>query len=250
MLAGFNGYTSANLDFRPAELKKAYIVASSFRSGSTHLSISLWETGVLGAPCEYFNYDIDKRFMFARLGCPSPADYYRKLITCRTSKNGIFGVKAHYLHFAKSLVEYPPLLEILSPLMFIYINRRDKIAQAVSMARALQTNVWLAFQQQRRTPLFYSREFIQECLREVYFQVNSWKTWFEERGIEPLVVNYETLLADKAGVVQSIVRRLGAENDDPEEVVLPKPAVLSDGVNAEWIRRFREETGLEAEAAE
>src|SRR5215471_8780918 len=99
MLSGYMGYTSANLDFAPAAIKKAYVIASSFRSGSTHLCISLWQTGVLGAPWEYFNYEIDKRFMYARLGCTSSADYYRKLAACRTSKNGVFGVKAHFRHF-------------------------------------------------------------------------------------------------------------------------------------------------------
>ena len=50
------------------------------------------------------------------------------------------------------------------------INRRDKVAQAVSMANAIQTNAWLSLATARRNPLFYNREFISACLQEVRTQ--------------------------------------------------------------------------------
>ena len=245
MLKGYDGYTSAALDFpEPTAAQKAYVVASSFRSGSTHLCVCLWETGLLGAPWEYFNFDNVKRFMYARLAANSPGDYLRKLAMLRTSRNGVFGAKMHYRHFEAALREYPPLLEVISPTKFVYINRRDKIAQAVSLARSLQTNAWFAFDKQDTMPLFYSKEFIEDCLREVHRQVDAWWLWFEENKVEPLVVDYEDLVADRAAVVQNVIRFMEVEGDEPDPVSLKRyPMKQSDERNYDWAARFRAAIG-------
>ena len=44
------------LDFPgSAAQRKSYVVASSYRCGSTFFCSALWRTGVLGAPAEYLN---------------------------------------------------------------------------------------------------------------------------------------------------------------------------------------------------
>ena len=49
--------TDPRLDFPgPVQLRRSYIVASTDRSGSTFLCSLLWQTGVLGAPAEYWNF--------------------------------------------------------------------------------------------------------------------------------------------------------------------------------------------------
>jgi trehalose 2-sulfotransferase len=246
MLKGYDGYSGANLDFPQGTLvSKAFVVASSFRSGSSHLSLSLWETGLLGAPWEYFNFDNVRRFMAARLAPTSSGDYLRKLAAIRTSPNGVFSIKAHFRHFESALREYPPLLEVIQPVRFVYIDRRDKVAQAVSLARALQTNAWFAFNKQDHAPLFYSAEFIEDCLQEVLKQTGGWEAWFKERRIEPLVVAYEDLMADRAATVQRVLRYMGVEHDTPAEVRLPHYILKqSDGINRKWAERFRIESEM------
>ena len=242
-----HGYIGAVLDFdRPTAPTKAYLVASSFRSGSNHLCLTLWETGVLGAPWEYFNYDNDKRFMYSRLAAQSPGDYVRKLTACRTSRNGVFGVKAHFRHFEVAVREYPPLLEVLRGVKFVYINRRDKIAQAVSLARALQTGAWYTFTQSDRFPLFYSREFIDECVEEVRKQAHSWIQWFRGRNLTPLTVHYESLLADPAATVASVANYVGVELDAAARLQIPRMVKQSDGINQEWCARYRRDHNLPA----
>jgi LPS sulfotransferase NodH len=130
-------------------------------------------------------------------------------------------------------------------LRFIFIERLDKIAQAVSLARALQTNAWFAFDKQDKMPLVYELDFLEDCLREILAQSNGWKAWFSESGIEPMLVHYEDMIADTPGMVQQVVRCLGVENDEPDPVVLPPPIQRqADQVNAEWARRFRQDSEL------
>ena len=187
--------TDQRLDFPgPVPLRKSYIVASTDRSGSTFLCSLLWQTGVLGAPAEYWNHRRRPNGkpigiqMTERLNASSPADYLKKLLACRTSKNGVFGVKAHSFDFKEALRKFPKLLEALSPVTYIYIRREDKVAQAVSMAKATQTGAWVARSEAQTENLNYDRDLIAKCLGFVERQDRDWAQWFEANHIEPFVV--------------------------------------------------------------
>ena len=239
--------TDPRLDFPDrASLRNAYIVASTDRSGSTYLCSLLWQTGVLGAPAEYWNFRSRPNAkpigvqMIERLGGSSPADYLTKLLARRTSRNGVFGVKAHSFDFEEVVRQYPEILERLSPLTYIYIERKDKVAQAVSMAKAAQTGAWVSYAKlQRAGNLHYDKDLIAKCLGFLERQNQDWQRWFEANRIEPFVVTYENLAEDAEGVVRGIVELLGAENDEPQKVQNPKLEKQGDETNEEWAARFR-----------
>lgn len=66
------------------------MIASTPRSGSTHLASCLWRAGDLGAPLEYLN-PIHIRQMSPRLGARGYLSYWRGVQARRTSPNGVFG---------------------------------------------------------------------------------------------------------------------------------------------------------------
>ena len=251
--------TDMRLDFPdPVPLRKSYIVASTFRCGSTFLCKELWQTGILGAPWEYFNPGTSrttnpiKLAMMKRLAASSEPEYLAKLIACRTSKNGIFGVKAHFRDFEAELRDYPAMLDVLSPVTFIYVDREDRLAQAVSMAKALQTNTWTSFAKQAKGTVLYDRDLISKCLGRLERQRLGWSRWFEANKIQPVVVKYEELCAHKAGVIRSIVELFGVQNDEPQEVHLPAVEKQGNSTNNEWVTRFKQETevGIELRKAD
>ena len=190
-------------------LRKSYIVASSYRSGSNYFCWELWRTGVLGAPVEFLNPYDALPVLMNRFKAASPADYIAKLIERRSSKNGVFGLKTHSHHFEVFLKQYPQLLEALAPVTFIHISRRNTLAQAVSMAKALQTDFWTSRIESERPPLQYDRELIAKCLEEVEQQELKWPRWFEAHRIEPFRVVYEDLIADTPKVISQYRRTLG-----------------------------------------
>ena len=249
--------TAKSLDFPgPVQLRKCYIVASTPRCGSTFLSSLLWQTGVLGAPSEYWNCrksgarkTIGIRMM-ERLEATSGADYLTKLLACRTSKNGIFGVKVHFFDFQEVLRGFPGVLGLLAPVTFISIERQDRLAQAVSLARSLQTGAWTAGRNQKRPAIVYDRELISRCLSSLETQRAGWLQWFEANRIDPHAVTYEELAADPAGVVSGIVGLLGVQNDEPHEVQVRTVHRQSDGTNTEWAARFRSEAAAERPRAD
>jgi LPS sulfotransferase NodH len=236
--------TDPRLDFdHSSPLRKSYFIASSYRSGSQFLCWQLWETGVLGAPCEYLNPGYELRLLKKRFNVFSNSNYITELLRRRTSRNGVFGMKAHFPHFEAFIKEYPPLLEALSPLTYIYISRSDKVAQAVSMAKALQTGWWTSRMEEGPKPaLRYDRAMISNCLEEVEQQDLNWRHWFETHGVTPLQVTYDDLTANAEGVVRSIVELLGVQDDEREEVSVPPAKKQGDETNQEWIERFERET--------
>ena len=235
-----------------APLRKSYIIASSARSGSTYLARSLAQTGLLGIPSEVFNSKTNEmQNLMARFKAYSHADYIAKLLAHRTSRNGVFGMKAHFHQFEGFLKQYPGVLEALAPVSYIYIERRDRVAQAVSMARALQTSQWSSQWQGISKPVLnYDREMIAKSLSEVELQSARWLRWFDLHKIEPIRVVYEDLIADPAVTVRAIVEQLGVQDDEPEDLDIPAIEKQGDETNQEWIDRFTQETRAETERRE
>ena len=243
--APLRNWMDARLDFpRSTQLRGSYIVASSYRCGSTYFCSRLWRTGVLGAPAEYLNIGDGRMLrdvMASRLQAVSPEDYVVKLLARRTSSNGVFGMKAHFHHFAAALRDSPSLLKRIAPVAYIYLNRRDKVAQAVSMAKALQSGAWTSMDAAANAPLAYDDALILGCLDDIEQQRLGWLRWFEINNITPLVINHEDFLADEASAIGAVIELLGARGDEPEAVFAPLVTPQRDERNAEWAARFRRE---------
>ena len=182
------------------------------------------------------------RVLMNRFKASSPSDYIPKLLARRTSRNGVFGMKAHFHHFEAFLKAYPELLEVLSPMTFIYISRQDKIAQAVSMAKALQTGQWTSrMEAGPGARLRYDFAMIANCLNDIARQDPDWRRWFDANGVTPHQVTYDDLTADADAVVRDIVGLLGVHNDEPDVVDLPPVNKQGDETSEEWTERFERE---------
>jgi trehalose 2-sulfotransferase len=235
-------FMDPRLDFpKSAPLRKSYIIASSYRCGSTFFCAELLKTGVLGVPGEYLNIGAGRLLrdlMMRRLQADSPEAYFAKLLACRTSKNGIFGMKVHFPHFEAAMSWCPSMLTVLSPVTYIYLNRRDQLAQAVSMAKAMQTDTWSSMDDNAQTRLIYDEALIARSLRDLQQQKLGWMRWFQANNIAPIIAHYEDLAADSRRVIRTIVELLGAANDEPEMISLPVLEKQADDINFEWRERF------------
>ncbi|HTZ34837.1 MAG TPA: Stf0 family sulfotransferase [Stellaceae bacterium] len=222
----------------PVALRKSYIVASTQRAGAEFLCAKLWRTGVLGAPADYLAYPHGRvaRAMATRLAAASPGDYLAKLLACRTSRNGVFGAEAYFNDFATALGRLPELLNRLAPITYIYLERRDQLAQAVAVAKAMQAERASA----KGAPA-YDRDLVSRALGILERGRLSWTRWFEAHGIEPFVVVFEDLVAGEEEVVRSVVQRLGVADDPSTALHPPTPPQPSIVGNDPWALRFKRE---------
>jgi trehalose 2-sulfotransferase len=241
--------TDERLDFKTrTPLRKSYLIASSYRCGSSYLCWLLWKTGLLGAPSEVLNPTSELPQFINRFKTSDHSDYITKVLERRVSRNGVFGVKAHFHHFEAYQKQYPPLLKRLAPVTYIFISRPDKVAQAVSMAKALQSNRWHSRMEGGPKPtLRYDRDMIANCLADIEEQDLAWRRWFKAHKVSAFDVSYNDLTKDAAGVVRGIVELLGVENDEPDEVYVPAVDKQGDETNNEWIERYEREAAASGE---
>jgi len=159
----------------------------------------------------------------------------------RSTANGVFATKLHWPQYQSITRAGVAVTDFPQPVSWVYVSRRDRVAQAVSLARARQSGEWSATPAQRRRPYepFFDAEAISRALVDVDAWSRGWDDYYRETGIVPIRVVYEDLAADFAGEMQRLFDELGlGVVADPD----PPTRRQADAISAEWIARFRAST--------
>lgn len=240
MLPTNPNFEDAEYDFPvPTAPQQLYMIASTPRSGGTYLAQTFWRTGIMGAPHEYFGFYGTLLRIAARLKPFSLKEYMEDLLPRRTSANGVFGVKVHFDHLQFMILS--GILSQLKNLRVISLERSDPIDQAVSHARALQTEQWNSLEEPKTTTPAYNPDLIRWSLNHIKEQQRGWQTFFEQHNLSPLRVNYDEFVADPAAVTKTAQTSLQIPTAPVSPVNLPNISKQSDNLNLEWAERFRRE---------
>lgn len=127
-----------------ATLKKKLLVLSTPRSGSTMFCDVLNRVGVFGECWEWFNF----RYMaaYGQLKGQSNVDfneYLNFIISRTTGETGVLAVNMHVEQYVQLKEKGLDAFQLGFDHV-IYLYRKDKIAQALSLARARATDAWVA----------------------------------------------------------------------------------------------------------
>lgn len=239
---GWRHSVGLRLDLLRKRADRGYIICATSRSGSSYLCQLLASTGVLGNPLEYFNTSGRRRRTDPRY----PADPRVQVDVIRTrgaTSNGVYGVKIIGPQL-RSIGDRVDPFRDLPKLALIRLQRRDLLAQAVSLARARQTKQFLATDRQRTEPV-YSTEFILHCLQSVHKQESIWDAVMARLGVQPLTVTYEEILRDPQDAVDRIAALMGLALPVPADRSVITIRMQRDDVSIEWRERFLAETGNE-----
>ncbi len=193
------------------------LIAFSLRSGSNFLCDCLTENG-LGQPTEYFQYPFGdvNGWCYDELSV-SRSDFpgFLKALFQQRSKNGIFAAKVAWDHknalleaIQKSFQGVTTFSEVFPRLRWIHIERRDKIGQAISLARAVQSGQWSSSDEARpfefEYDFFLLLSYLQTILAESYF----WHQFFDSVQVPVLRVAYEDFVVQPRETVLAIQRHL------------------------------------------
>jgi LPS sulfotransferase NodH len=231
---------------------------------------ALARSGLPRRPREYFDPDrhanIVERLAFREMpdgiARPSPLwhpeTYDRYLAWALgegTTPNGVFGAKLMWGYlgdFAELLrgIEgmagraIPDLLERAFPgLRYIQITRQDKVRQAVSLWKAVQTQEWKHEPGAEDCPTVepvYSFRAINYLVRLLTAHDASWDAYFLGLGYEPLKITYEELAESTEAVVGRVLDHLGIPAPAGLRVDTLRLSVQADEVSERWVRRVHE----------
>jgi LPS sulfotransferase NodH len=185
-----------------------------------------------------------------------------------TTANGVFGAKLMWGYFGDfiSLLRGVPayqdvpltdLLPTVFPrLTFVRVLRANKLRQAVSLWKAVQTATWRedssrdgapsvedmppyqTFLQEHRPQLRFHYGAISHLLGQILRDEAAWDAFFEHLQVRAVLVLYENFAADYETSTRNLLERLE----------LPRPLDLdpapmrpqSNGINDDWVRRYSE----------
>src|SRR5262249_55942943 len=121
----------------------------------------------------------------------------------------------------------------------IQLTRGDRLRQAISKARAIQTNRWVAGKEgHRKCEPVFDPELINHCLISAEISEKLWSRFFQRNEIQPLAITYEDLCADYPGTVTRVLDFLCLR--PPRDFILGPPQTQrqADTLTDEWLERY------------
>ena len=100
------------------------------------------------------------------------------------------------------------------------MRRRDKVAQAVSLWKAIQTQQWRNEAERasatERRGASYDYRALKHLVDELHRWDARWEDWFHATGREPIRVIYEEFVDTRAATVGRVLDALGIDPPEPE----------------------------------
>jgi LPS sulfotransferase NodH len=196
--------------------------------------------------------------------------YLQWVFETGTTANGVFGAKLMWNYFGefvsllRNIPAYRdvPLAELLPTvfpdLTFVRVVRANKVRQAVSLWKAVQTATWRedhasaevasvegngaayqSFIEEHRPQLRFHYRAIDHLLEQLLIEEASWDAFFEHSGIEPVLVLYENFAGDYETSTLRLLERFDLCPPDGFEFE-PRMKRQSDRINDDWTKRYCE----------
>jgi len=243
----FDRKNSSEYDFFPGvSVQSTYIIASTPRTGSTLLSDLLWDSAKAGAPLEYLHdkHSLDYK---ARWGFKTVDEYAQMLLRSRTSDNGVFGMKVHFHQLNNFSLDFNSLNEMFHSPKYIFVQRNDKLRQAISFVKAMQTKQWAVREGEAVHEGQYDYPAIRSAIQRMNEEENSWKTYFSENKVEPWVIEYETFVRDPGKSLSDVYRYLGVVCD-VHQLKKVSGVKMANAGTEDWVARFLAESKQDSES--
>jgi len=185
-------------------------------------------------------------------------DYLAWALEEGTTRNGVFGAKVMWGYFngfvtglrwavpgSQRLAVCDLAPSVFPNLRYLSMTRQDKVRQAVSLWRALQTWSWSSHQQAAvgTDHLVYSHAAIAHLVRDIEAHEFEWRAYFRECEVEPLTIVYEDFVGRYEETVREILRYLEVPEADRVAITEPRRDRQADDLSRLWTDRYRAESG-------
>jgi LPS sulfotransferase NodH len=221
----------------PRPNRRRLLILFTPRSGSSWFGDLLRSTGALGNPEEFLNQDINAEVV-RRFGARTEIDYLNAVEANTATPNGVFSMEVIWGHIELCEID---LLGYYRDAHFVYLRRKDILAQAISLLLATQSGV---FHNAGDGPS-RSQADVAERLVSVEVTLAAIRSWWGHllnyeclaevqlaiRGIRPLRLYYEDIVGDPAGTVARVLAHCGVSQEGanpPNSAHQPVRGALND----------------------
>lgn len=190
----------------------------------------------------------------------TPSEYLATVYASGTTSNGVFSAKIMGIYLDAVLGKLRETLqmaespdgELLSAVFpkarYLYLVRRDKAAQSVSLAKALMTGSWRSDMEQREVSVEdYDFNFINDLYSQFLAAEIRAEELFRELGVPPLRLYYEDMAKELDQIVTRIYSFMGIRAPSALQLGAGWLDRQADSVNQMWTRRFKADLLREAQ---
>jgi LPS sulfotransferase NodH len=236
-----------------------YVLFATPRTGSYLLCEVLTATGVAGRPTEYLAAGWRRSAAAHNIDLLADLSSYLALaIRNEATPNGVFGIKATWRQFDELSDRLRPrtrsrdrhdladeLAARCGHVEFAWIRRRDKVRQAVSFWRALQTGEWSRYSGPDPMPGAPSAAYDFGAIRELGRQIEedeaSIQAYLDHRNARHLEVWYEDLSRAPERIAARVLEHLGLPM--PARMTYPASRLVrqADAITDAWCGRYFED---------
>lgn len=189
-------------------MKQIYIICATQRSGSTLLCHLLSLTNKMGNPNEFLLQQ--RECELRRNNAEKYSSYVQRLLKQFASDNGVTGIKIMNTNFQmilsnlrkevndNSISDIDLINKVFYNPKFIFITRKDKLGQAISLSKAEQTGVMEKYQnlngKQVNKKFVITPFYIKSALTRVKKRESFWLDFFQDNNITPYTIVYEDII--------------------------------------------------------
>ena len=184
------------------------------------------------------------------------ADYLAQVLQEGTTPNGIFGAKlmwGYFDDFISNLLDIPSYKEMSPPhllstifpnLHYIWVTRSDKVRQAISLWKAIQTSTWredespIDHLNHQKRPLHFHLDAIDHLVQQIVEHERAWQRYFDQSAIQPYRVIYEDLAANYETVALHILQYLDIPIPDNLVFAQRRMKRQADRLSEQWVDHY------------
>lgn len=192
-------------DLTLKEPRRKLVILFTPRSGSSWLTDMATRSKQLGKPREWFNPNFIPDI--TRAVNADTLERYINMITRKHASGKVFSCEITIFQLRRVFGGDDRFLHHFpADLPYIWLRRENLVLQAVSLAKAVRTNVFHAPQasaddlSRAEAEFVYQRAEIDRWLGHILDQERLCEAFFEDHGITPLRLSYETMMAQGAEV--------------------------------------------------
>jgi LPS sulfotransferase NodH len=227
-------------------LNKTYCILMTPRSGSTWLTRRVARLDVLSCPDEYFNTEVFGDTLKYNPG-RDVYEVFDIIAEKNRTQDGIFGFEISYFDLEELELEAKLLDLMVGEKSFFYLNRRNFVAQAISLYAAVESKIFHSFQvtgdarPRREVPYDDNKIMFWAC--HILQQEFGFRQWMTANNVRPMRLRYEELCDDIDAVIGKMAEHLGVNSRGAESLPIPQTERMTADWAGEYERHFRQGYG-------